>query len=167
MISNDTIQTLWEIVAKMGPDNVCDMPHAFAGAILDTCDANDVKLLTTVLRSHYSTRLMEYFRNGSGDATTWTQQKTFIIDESGMNAENVENVLDALWKAMGWQRPQPSRIESEPVKEIISEAETDNNLKRTDQADRILPGLICLNVCIIRRQGTKRLREAARGIHLN
>ena len=113
MIDNHTIQTLQGIVAELGSDRVCEEPKAFAAAILDMCDLNDVKLLTNVLRANYGTRLMEYFRSGSGDVGTWTQQKTFLIDESGMSVENAESVLDALWKAMGWQRPGTSQFGTE------------------------------------------------------
>ena len=75
MIGNDTIQTLRKIVAEMGRDSVCLNPNSFAGAILDICDADDVKLLTNSLRAYYSGKLMDFFRNGSSDAATWAQQK--------------------------------------------------------------------------------------------
>ena len=106
MNDRDTIQVLRNIVVEMGLDNVCQNPHAFAGAILDMCDVDDVKLLTTVLRSHYSTKLMDWFRNGGNDAATWMQQKTFLINESGMSVENAESVLGMLWQAMNWQQPK-------------------------------------------------------------
>ena len=120
MIDRSTVQELQNIVASMGRDNVCQQPHAFAGAILDMCEPGEVKLLTTALRSHYGLKLMSFFLDGNGDATTWTQQKTFLIDESGMSVENAENVLEALWQAMGWQRPKPSRPNPEPVKHVVS-----------------------------------------------
>ena len=121
MFDIGTIQSLKKIVVDMGFDNVCEHPSAFAGAILDMCNANEVKLLTNVLRSHYSVQLMGFFRNGDSNAATWAQQKAFLIDESGMSVDNAESVLDVLWKAMGWQRPQPTqpnKTESKPAGEL-------------------------------------------------
>ena len=116
MIDSGTIQILQKIVTEMGFDFVCQDPQAFAGAILDMCNADDVKLLTNVLRSNYRVQLMAFFRDGDASAATWAQQKTFLIDESGMSAENANGVLDTLWQAMGWQRPKPSQPEPEPAK---------------------------------------------------
>ena len=124
MTNRDTIQILREIIAEMGLDNVCQNPHAFAGAILDMCDVDDVKLLTTVLRSHYSTKLMDWFRNGGNDAATWMQQKTFLINESGMSVENAESVLGMLWQAMDWQQLQPLESAS---KELVQSLNGDYN----------------------------------------
>ena len=116
MNDSGTVQILRKIVEEMGSDNICQNPHAFAGAILDMCDAGEVKLLTTVLRSHYSGRLMGYFRDGGSDAATWTHQKAFLINESGMSVENAERVLDTLWLALDRQRPQPTRPGPGPAK---------------------------------------------------
>ena len=98
----------------MGRDFVCQNPNAFAGAILDMCPPDDVKLLTNTLRASYGGKLMGYFRDGNNDAATWTQQKAYFLDESGMSEANAEDVLDALWQAMGWNRPKPTH--SKPVK---------------------------------------------------
>ena len=102
MNNRDTIQILREIIAEMGRDNVCQNPHAFAGAILDMCDVDDVKLLTTVLRSHYSTKLMEWFRNGGNDAATWMQQKAFLINESGMYSLILSSKLEGAKRFKRW-----------------------------------------------------------------
>ena len=117
MNDSGTVQILRKIVAEMGRDNICQNPHAFAGAILDMCDVGEVKLLTTVLRSHYSGRLMDYFRDGGSDAATWTQQKAFLINESGMSVENAESVLDTLWQALDRQRPKPAQPGPGPAKQ--------------------------------------------------
>ena len=113
MIDGNIIQKLRAIVSQMGRDNVCRNPAAFAGAILDLCDANDVKLLITALRSHYSARLMALFLDGNDDPATWAQQKAFLTEESGMSEENVETVLDAFWQAMDWHRPKPTQTKPE------------------------------------------------------
>lgn len=123
MIDSKTIQALRKIVVETGRDNICKNPNTFAGTVLDICDANEVKLLTTVLRSHYSVKLMSYFRDGSADAVTWTQQKTFLINESGMSVENAERVLDVLWQIMGWQLPATTLQKAKQVKKVPPEVE--------------------------------------------
>lgn len=109
MIGGDDIQILKRIVAELGYKYVCHNPQAFASAILDICDVSDVKQLTNTLRSPYSAKLMAFFLDGRSESATWAQQKTFLIDESGMSTENAETVLNVLWQVMGWQRQQPSR----------------------------------------------------------
>jgi len=145
MIDRSTVQELQNTVAAMGREKVCRQPHAFAGAILDTCDSGEVKLLTTALRSPYGPKLMSFFLDGSGDAATWTQQKSFLIDESGMSVENAENMLDALWQAMGWQRPKPSRPDPEPVKKVVTpKAEPDDRVEEVgrDRSETHRVGLL-------------------------
>ena len=130
MIGNDTIQTLRKIVAEMGRDSVCLNPNSFAGAILDICDADDVKLLTNSLRAYYSGKLMDFFRNGSSDAATWAQQKAFLAEESGMSSENVEIVLDALWQAMDWHPPKTASSSPKPEPEKQPNLKVDPKYKK-------------------------------------